>query len=113
MLRIVDDVRQLYFAAISPTGDTLLAPRTIDVPYDSYPRLEGTSEGWLLIMPGMRGTPARHVRIALNGSLVGALEPFDDMHELGDVSYGDELTHHPSAPLFAHVFQSPSGMLGS
>ncbi len=112
MLHIEDDVRQLYFAVLDSLGATIVAPRAIDAPYESYPRLVGTSEGWLLVMPSRRA-PARRATITRDGVLATALTPFDDAHVLADSTSSEELAHHPSAPMIAHVFQASSGELGA
>jgi hypothetical protein len=111
LLRIDGDVRALHFAVLSPLGETVVPPRPLEAEYDSYPRLVGVSTGWLLVMPGARGSPARRASLSPDGALLSPLRAFDDAHSLGDAGLTDEFVHHPTERTIAHVFQVPDGDL--
>ncbi|MFO0685145.1 MAG: hypothetical protein U0234_24005 [Sandaracinus sp.] len=110
VLHVDGDARTLHFALLDALGTVIVPPSPIDVAYDSYPRLVGTSEGWMIVVP-RRNAPARRALLTREGALAAPLEPFDDEHVLADAPYGETFVHHPREPSIVHVFQSPVGDL--
>ncbi len=94
---VAGGARTLYWLALSPRGELRGSPRALSITYESYPRLVGTSEGWLVIMPGQSGAPARFARLDTEGNLVAGLQPWPDNHPLDDSSLESVIVHHPSA----------------
>lgn len=100
--------RPMYFLELGADGNASSAPRRIGLPYESYPRLLGISDGYLAIIPGTRDTPARHQRLLRGGDAVGDAVPFEDGRRLSDSGLTDHFMHHPREPMIAAVWQDPN-----
>lgn len=105
--------RDLLFLALSPRGEPLGAGRPLALTYESYPRLVGTSEGWLVVMPGLRGSPARFATLDPEGNVLTPLTAWPDGHPLDETGLTSVFVHHPTALELAVLRSEPMGTAGA
>jgi len=108
VLTYVDAIRALHFVSVNGRGELLSGPRDLDYPYLSYPRVVGTSEGFLFMLPGDRDTEAAIATMGHDGSPILPLRSAPELHgPLSDSGLSDAFAHHPTAPELVLVTTNP------
>ncbi len=110
-LTFVDRVHALHFVSVDGRGQIVNGPIDLAYPYLSYPRVVGTSEGFLYVLPGNRD---RLPALAVMGHDGAPLVPLREVPELhgptSDSGLADAFAHHPRAPELVLVASNPYEM---
>ena len=96
-LTVLGATRELHFLAHAATGEAMAPPRRLLLDYESYPRLIGTTEGWLYVTPGSRMGPARFARLDQTGAVISPQQAWPDGHRLDDSGLQSTFVHDPRA----------------
>jgi hypothetical protein len=108
VLTYVGAIHALHFVSVNGRGEIVAGPRDLEHPYRSYPRLVGTSEGFLFVLPGDRDEEASIATMGHDGATVLPLRPVPELHgPLSDSGLSDGFAHHPTAPELVLVTTNP------
>lgn len=108
VLTYVDEIHALHFVSVDARGETVAGPIDLDYPYQSYPRVVGTTEGFLFVLPGRRDGEASIATMGHDGTPRLPLRPVPELHgPISDSGLSDAFAHHPSAPELVLVTTNP------